>query len=96
MRFRQDLQDEQDGYRHENECRFVIQKSSSHDDVKLCTGQAPPRLYIELDQPHLPYVKSIMIGPKAERAEEWAAAFSFHFSKNGWKIPVEISTLPFK
>lgn len=83
-------------YRHENECRFVIHKAGGHDDVKLCTDQVPPRLYIELSQPHLQHVKRVVIGPKANQAEEWAAAFSFHFSKNNLKIPVEISTLPFK
>ncbi|NOU36425.1 MAG: hypothetical protein HOO88_06610 [Kiritimatiellaceae bacterium] len=76
----------------------MIPKPANHSDIQLDDTQTPPHTYIELKIDHLPIIKEVVIGPKAERKEEWAAAFKVRLSQvNKEKdIPVKISTLPFK
>ena len=86
-----------DHYRHEGECRIVVPKNPDSPSIHCDSKVAPPRTYIELGNAPIHHVKSITIGPKVERAEEWAAAFHIRFKKLGKKdAKVNISTLPFK
>lgn len=79
-------------YQHENEVRLVVNLDY---EKKIDQVHTPPKVYIEL----VPITKSIAkitIGPKVERADEWAAAFYHHLDKEGIKPEINISHLPFK
>ena len=57
-----------------------------------------PKVYLEIGSV-LPALKTVVIGPKVERAEKWASAFNYSFFKNEKvkeDISVEISKLPYK
>ncbi len=85
-------------YRHEDECRIVIPTVPESDSIQSDNESTPPRTYIEIETEHIHHVKSVTIGPKADRAEEWAASFKIRFSKlnKDKNVPIKISTLPFK
>jgi hypothetical protein len=81
-------------YLHENEVRLII----SGFGLEKCInkGTNPPRVYIELVS-ILPFLEKITIGPKVERAEEWAAAFYYELKKEGKdNCEIAISKLPYK
>jgi tetratricopeptide (TPR) repeat protein len=80
-------------YQHENELRLVL-KGIGFD--KLIDPQSnPPRVYIELISVK-PFVQKITLGPKLEKAEEWAAAFYYTLNKDDYSPEIVISHLPFK
>ncbi len=81
-------------YQYENEVRLVM-KDAIGFEKKIDTFFTPPKVYVELVS-ILPMIKQITIGPKVERADEWAAAFHYHFLKNDLKPEISISNLPFK
>ncbi|MEO5776966.1 MAG: tetratricopeptide repeat protein [Flavobacterium sp.] len=84
-------------YQYENEVRLVMKEANGFDkivDLDL-TPPRPPKVYIEL-VPILSMIKEITIGPKVERADEWASAFHYHFATKGFKPEINISNLPFK
>lgn len=81
-------------YQYENEVRLVM-KDAIGFEKNVDTTFIPPRVYVELVS-ILPMVKEITIGPKVERADEWAAAFHYNFIKNDLKPEISISNLPFK
>jgi len=41
-------------------------------------------------------IKKITLGPKVDRADEWAAAFYYSLEKDELKPCIHISHLPFK
>jgi hypothetical protein len=55
----------------------------------------PPGVYIELVK-ITPLLKQITLGPKVERAEEWASAFYYSLDKQDLHPEILISHLPFK
>lgn len=81
-------------YQYENEVRLVM-KDALGFEKKIDTFYTPPKVYVELIS-ILPMIKQITIGPKVERADEWAAAFHYHFLSKDLKPEISISNLPFK
>jgi len=89
-----------DVYKNENELRLVIkgigfEKMFYEDDKKA----DPPRVYIDLiNIRHL--IEQITLGPKVDKADEWAAAFYYSFAKetDESKKPkrILVSRLPYK
>ncbi|OOQ58601.1 hypothetical protein BC343_08015 [Mucilaginibacter pedocola] len=90
-------------YQYEQEVRLVVQGVGFKKIIQKATN--PPRVYIKLIN-IIPILQKITLGPKVERADEWAAAFNYHIKKRKEKKythlerekPVEIiiSHLPFK
>jgi hypothetical protein len=44
----------------------------------------------------VPVISKITLGPKVERADEWAAAFNYSIKNAGNEAEIIISHLPFK
>jgi hypothetical protein len=84
-------------YQYENEIRLVVQGVGFLKTIDC--SFTPPKVYIELVD-IVPALKKITLGPKVERADEWAAAFNYHIKeqlkKNTEKVDIVISHLPFK
>ena len=88
-------------YQYENEIRLVIKEGIGFDkkidfnpnDFK--TSNEPFKVYIEL-VPILNLLSVITIGPKVNKAEEWAATFHYHLANQNYKPEIHISKLPFK
>jgi tetratricopeptide (TPR) repeat protein len=81
-------------YQYEHEVRLVVEGIGI--EKKFDNG-TPPRVYIEMVDV-VPVLAKITLGPKVERADEWAAAFNYHIKEIGKKkdIKIVISHLPFK
>jgi tetratricopeptide (TPR) repeat protein len=84
-------------YQYENEVRLVVQGVGFKKEIlKDCS---PPRVFIELIN-LLPVLHKITLGPKVERADEWAAAFNYQIDEvvpfKSPKVEIVISRLPFK
>jgi len=87
-------------YQYEYEVRLVVQgvgiakvidKSNASDEKT-----SPPRVYIKMIE-IAPVLEKITLGPKVERADEWAAAFNYHIQETyKKKVEIVISHLPFK
>jgi len=88
-------------YQYENEIRLVINESVGFDkkiDFKVdnfIPSLYPNRVYIELIS-IAPLLKTITIGPKVDKAEEWASTFHYFLANKGFKPEIHISKLPFK
>ncbi|UHG93361.1 tetratricopeptide repeat protein [Spirosoma oryzicola] len=84
-------------YQYENEVRLVVQGVGFVK--KIDKKFIPPRVYIELID-IVPALNKITLGPKVERADEWAAAFNYHIKAQRKdreeKVDIIISHLPFK
>ncbi|MRG48442.1 tetratricopeptide repeat protein [Chitinophaga sp. SYP-B3965] len=79
-------------YQYEHELRLVVKGTGI--DKNISTDQIP-RVWIELVNIN-PILKKITLGPKVERADEWAAAFFYKLDKDGYNPEILISHLPFK
>lgn len=82
-----------DEYRFENEVRLVIKGLAL--DKKIDYNFQPPKVYVELLTIR-PLIRKITLGPKVERADEWAAAFFYNLDKDNYYPEILISHLPFK
>jgi len=92
-------------YENENEVRLVM--NGIEFEKKFFEGKKedksinPPRVYIELE-PIRKKVEQITLGPKVEKANEWASALYYSYKKEcnykkGNKIPkIMISHLPYR
>jgi len=84
-------------YQFEFEVRLVVQGVGFKKEINK--DAAPPKVYIELVE-IAPTLRKITLGPKVERAEEWAAAFNYHikeqFKDKKDAVEIVISHLPFK
>lgn len=80
-------------YQHENEIRMVLSGVGFEKIIDIDTQ--PPRVYIELVGIR-PLIKKITLGPKVEKADEWAAAFYYSLNTDGYQPEIYISHLPFK
>ncbi|RQO39500.1 hypothetical protein DBR39_11045 [Chryseobacterium sp. KBW03] len=80
-------------YQYEHEVRLV-QKGIGFDK-KVNKDFEIPRVYIELSE-ILKSVKKITLGPKVERADEWAAALYYELQNNEIEAEIHISRQPFK
>lgn len=82
-----------DEYRFENEVRLVV-KGMAFEKI-IDKNSQTPRVYIELVSIR-PLIRKITLGPKVDRADEWAAAFYYNLEKDGYSPEILISHLPFK
>lgn len=80
-------------YQYEHEVRLVI--NGSGFEKQILKESVPPRVYIEL-VPVNSSIKEITLGPKVDRADEWASAFYYSISKKHARPQILISHLPFK
>ena len=84
-------------YQYEHEVRLVVQGVGF--SKKIERDFTPPKVYIELVD-IVPALTKITLGPKVERADEWAAAFNYHIKEQlkgrEDKVEIIISHLPFK
>jgi hypothetical protein len=84
-------------YQYENEVRLVVQGVGFAKKIEK--EETPPKVYIELVD-IVPALNKITLGPKVERADEWAAAFNYHIKEQlkdrKEKVEIVISHLPFK
>lgn len=80
-------------YQYEQEVRLVV--SGIGFEKIVSKEYMPPRVYIELIG-IVPTIQKITLGPKVERADEWAAAFNYSIKKAGSEAEIIISHLPFK
>jgi hypothetical protein len=80
-------------YQYEHEVRLVIRGIGFEKTVEK--QSTPPRVYIEL-VPINPAIKSITLGPKVERSDEWASAFYYTLENQELYPNILISHLPFK
>jgi len=86
-------------YKNENEVRLVM--NGIEFEKKFCEENKenksvnPPRVYIELE-PIRKRVEQITLGPKVDKANEWASALHYSY-KEEKKVPkIRISHLPYK
>ena len=80
-------------YQYEYELRLVIEGIGFKKIINMDSNL--PRVYIEL-VPICPVIRKITLGPKIERADEWAAAFYYSLDKQDFHPEILISHLPFK
>jgi len=80
-------------YQYEHELRLVVEGNVFKKIINSDSNQL--RVYIEL-VPICPFISKITLGPKVERAEEWAAAFYYSLDERGYHPEILISHLPFK
>jgi len=80
-------------YQYEHELRLVVEGIGFKKIIN--TESTQPRVYIEL-VPICPFISKITLGPKVERAEEWAAAFYYSLDQQDYHPEILISHLPFK
>ena len=87
-------------YSFENEVRMVVDSLSEldikidYDNLKIPYIK-PRRVYVDLI-PITNIIDKIVLGPKVEKSEEWAATFSYDLLNKGKVTNVIISKLPFK
>ncbi|MBK8734987.1 MAG: tetratricopeptide repeat protein [Saprospiraceae bacterium] len=88
-------------YKYENEIRLIIKDAIGFErkidfDINNFKPSATPlKVYIELVPIHS-LLNKITIGPKVDKAEEWASTFYYYLSNKDLYPEIEISTLPFK
>jgi tetratricopeptide (TPR) repeat protein len=80
-------------YYYEHELRLIV-KGIGFPKQILKESQ-PPRVYIDLVLIP-PLIRKITLGPKVDRAEEWASAFYYKLDAEGHHPEIMISHLPFK
>ncbi|MDR6782695.1 tetratricopeptide (TPR) repeat protein [Pedobacter africanus] len=84
-------------YQYENEVRLVVNGIGFKKTID--SGVTPPRVFIKMIS-IIPVLHKITLGPKVERADEWAAAFNYKINElspdRDQKIEIVISRLPFK
>jgi tetratricopeptide (TPR) repeat protein len=88
-------------YKYENEIRLIIKDAIGFDimvdfdknDFK--PSSSPVKVFIEL-VPIDSLLDKITLGPKVDKAEEWATTFYYHLANKKLFPEIEISTLPYK
>jgi len=80
-------------YQYEHELRLVV--NGIGIDKMILKDFTPPKVFIEMINIDS-VLKKITLGPKVERADEWAAAFFYKLDKDGHHPEILISHLPFK
>jgi tetratricopeptide (TPR) repeat protein len=88
-----------DEYKNENEVRLVMK--GIEFQKKFCKENKedksvnPPRVYIELE-PIKKRVGQITLGPKVDKANEWASALHYSYKEEEKTPEIKISHLPYK
>jgi tetratricopeptide (TPR) repeat protein len=80
-------------YQYEHEFRLVIKGFGFNK--KYNQNSTPPKVYIETN-PIKTFITQITLGPKVEKAEEWAAALHYSLKEDNLEPKIFISRLPFK
>ncbi len=80
-------------YQYEHEIRMVVNGAGLEKKINSDNNQL--RVYVET-VPINPIIQKITLGPKVERAEEWAAAFYYELDNQHLHPEIFISHLPFK
>lgn len=80
-------------YKHEHELRLVVKAVGFEKIIDTATN--PIKVYIELAGIRQ-IINKITLGPKVERADEWASAFYYSLEKDDSQPEILISHLPFK
>lgn len=80
-------------YQYEHELRLIVTGVGIKKEVDV--SFIPPKVYINLVSIQ-PLVRKITLGPKVDRAEEWASAFYYKLDSVGCHPEIVISHLPFK
>ena len=80
-----------DAYKNENEVRLVVKGIEFKKKYNM--NVTPPRVYIKLESIKK-IVKQITLGPKVDKANEWASAFHYSYEEDAPTIM--ISHLPYK
>jgi tetratricopeptide (TPR) repeat protein len=82
-------------YQYEHEVRLVVDGLGIKKEFN--NNANPPKVYIEMID-IVPVLSKITLGPKVERADEWAAVFNYHIKEISKKedVKIVISHLPFK
>ncbi len=80
-------------YQYEHELRLVL--NGTGFEKMINEERTPPKVYIQV-APLREQIEKIIFGPKVERADEWAAAFHYSLTKDGYLPEILISRLPFK
>jgi len=80
-------------YQYEHEVRLVVKGTGFEKKIDITSF--PPKVFIELVSINPP-ISKITLGPKVERAEEWASAFYYSLDKQDLHPDILISHLPFK
>ena len=80
-------------YQYEHEIRLVVKGIGI--EKHILKEIVPPKVYVELVDVS-PSIKMITLGPKVERADEWASAFYYTLDKQELYPNILISHLPFK
>ncbi|WP_442588796.1 tetratricopeptide repeat protein [Pedobacter sp. AW31-3R] len=80
-------------YQYEHEVRLVV--PSTIMKKKFDMNLSPPRVYVELCE-ITPLLEQITLGPKVERADEWASAFNYFIEDQLLNVKIIMSHLPFK
>jgi hypothetical protein len=77
----------------EKEVRLIIKGAGF--ERKFQPGAVPPRVYIDMVAIHSAIV-GVTLGPKVERANEWASAFYYSLEKEGVEAEILCSQLTYK
>jgi len=80
-------------YQYENEIRLVVNGIGFLKNINV--DFIPPKVFINLVAIR-PFIRRITLGPKVEKAEEWASAFYYSLDKEDLHPEILISHLPFK
>ncbi len=80
-------------YEHENEIRLVVKGIGIEKMINNTPQQ--PKVYVEMVSIRS-FAEKIILGPKVDHAEEWAAVFYYSLAKDNYKPEILISHLPFK
>ena len=83
-------------YQYENEVRLVVQGVGFKKNITTVGNF--PRVFIELVSV-VPVLSKITLGPKVQRADEWAAAFHYQIEAtpmNSKAVEIILSHIPFK
>ena len=80
-------------YRYEHEVRLIVSLRTLFDN-KVDIERKPPRVYID-PVSILPAICCITLGPKVEKAHEWAASLYYDILKKGTNQKY-ISLLPYR
>jgi tetratricopeptide (TPR) repeat protein len=79
-------------YQYEHELRLVVNGTGIE---KIINDDFPLKVYIDLVKLN-PFIRKLTLGPKVDKADEWASTFYYKLNKQDLNPEIFISRLPFK
>lgn len=79
-------------YSYEKEIRLVVNGIGFKKNIE---SKEQPRVYIELASLE-GSINKITLGPKVDKADEWASVFHYSMQNDGYEPEIHISHLPYK